>query len=101
MEVNNNISFGQKVPTASLLKMGTGVFDYNDAKTLCLLFDDRFPGHVGYYKKAQNFANKIAQKNENINKIFESINAVESKNNKLAVIDKLTKQLGKEIDVII
>ena len=97
----NNISFGQKVPTSSLLKIGAGIYDFNDAKALSILSDDRFPGHVGYYKKAQNFVRNIAEKNEDINSLIESINSLNSKNDKLSVIRKTVIQLGKEVDVVI
>lgn len=97
----NNISFGQKVPTSALLKVGAGIYDFDDAKALSLISDKRFPGHVGYYKKAVNFVRNITEKNEDINNMMKSINNLQSKENKLEVIRKMVMQLGKEIDVTV
>ena len=101
MNINNynQISFGQKVPTGALLKIGGGVYDYDDAKTICTLLDKKFPGHVGYYKKATQHVKNIAEKNNNINQIFDSINDISNKNDKLAIIRKIVMKIGKEIDV--
>jgi len=97
----NNISFGQKVPTASLLKMGAGVYDFEDARNLCSFIDNRFPGNVGYYKKAVKYANSIAQKNENVSQMLESLKELPSKKDKLTVIRKMVMATGSEIDVVI
>jgi len=97
----NNVSFEHKVPTAPLLKIGAGIFNYNDAKSLCLAFDNKFPGHVGYYRKALGLAENIAQKNEGIKNKIDALNSYDSKRDKLAVIKNFVSKLGKEIDVVI
>ena len=101
IENNININFGQKIPTSTLFKVGTGIFDFNDAKTLCVTFDDKFPGHVGYYKKALNLTNNIANKNEQVSQMIKSVNELNSKNDKLKVIGKIVETVGNEIDVVI
>lgn len=98
---NYNTSFGHKVPTNSLLKMGSGIFSYEDARELCYSFDKKFPGHVGYYKKAIKHSENIGQKNPNINKILSEIKAQPDKISKLKKIEEYTRQLGSEIDVVI
>ena len=97
----NNVSFGHKVPTVPLLKIGAGIFNYNDAKSLCLAFDNKFPGHVGYYRKALGFVDNITQKNEDIKNKIDALNCYDSKSDKLAVIKNFVSKLGKEIDVTI
>ncbi len=70
VDFGNNINFGHKIPTTSFLKMGSGIFDYNDAKNLCMAFDTKFPGHVGYYQKALKHVANIEKKNTNFRQIF-------------------------------
>ena len=97
----NNINFGQKIPTSSFLKMGSGIFDYNDAKNLCSSFDQKFPGNVGYYKKALNYVEIIENQNPYIKNILNKICLLNENNLKLKEIEQLTKEIGEEIDVVI
>lgn len=97
----NNISFGQKVPTVPLLKMGAEIYDYEAAKNFCMVFDRRFPGHVGYFKKAVGFVQNIIVKNPDITKIINSIKSIEGKEKQIAQINKIASKMGKEIDVVI
>ena len=104
MNINNsynNLYFGQKVPTSSLLKMGSGIYSYDDAKNLCNSFDKKFPGHVGYYKKAMNYIEVIGNKNPHVRNILNNICYLQGKNKKLDEISRMTKELGQEIDVVI
>lgn len=97
----NNINFGQKIPTSSFLKMGSGIFDYNDAKKLCNTFDQKFPGNAGYYKKALHYVEIIENQNPYIKNILNKIWLLREKELKLNEIEHLTKELGEEIDVVI
>lgn len=99
--INYNVSFGQKVPTASLLKIGGEIFSYPEAKSFCEIFDKKFPGHIGYHKKSQNFVKNIADKNPQLKEIISNISKCADKKEKLSKIATYTKQLGEEIDVII
>lgn len=104
MNINNNyntINFGQKIPTSPFLKIGSGLFDYEAAKNLCQTFDKKFPGHVSYYKRAQKHAENIGQKNPHLKNILTNIINLREKNKKLQEINRLTKELGEEIDVVI
>ena len=104
MNINNNyhsINFGQKIPTSSFLKMGAGIFDFEDAKNLCQVFDNKFPGHVGYYKNALHYVDMIEHKNPQFVDILTYLSALRGKERKLEEIAKLTKKFGEEIDVII
>lgn len=101
VDFGNNINFGHKIPTASFLKMGSGIFDYSDAKNLCMAFDTKFPGHVGYYQKALKHVANIEKKNTDLRQIFLDIGRYTDKNSKLGRIAELTKELGEEIDVVI
>lgn len=97
----NNINFGQKIPTSPFLKIGSGIFNFEDAKNLCQLFDKKFPGNVSYYKRAQKHAENIGQKNPNLKNILDNISRIEENKNKLKEINRFIKELGEEIDVII
>lgn len=97
----NSIYFGQKIPTSSFLKMGSGIFEFEAAKNLCHTFDERFPGHIGYYQKALHYVEMIEQKNPNMRNILKDISYLKFKDKKLNEIEKLTKELGEEIDVVI
>lgn len=104
MNVNNNynnINFGQKIPTSSFLKMSSGIFDFEDAKNLCMAFDKKFPGHIGYYQKALKHVANIQKKNADLHPIFIDLGHYMDKNSKLRRISELTKELGEEIDVVI
>ena len=101
VDFGNNINFGHKIPTASFLKMGSGIFDYNDAKNLCMAFDTKFPGHVGYYQKALKHVANIEKKNTNFHQIFLDIGHYMDRKSKLGRVAELTKELGQEIDVVI
>lgn len=96
---NTNIYFGQKVPTKPLLRIGAGIFNYEDAKALCMSFDPRFPGHTGYYKKAVDFAQNIARKNPEIEEIFNDLGKIGNEKQKIFKILCLSEKLGKEIDL--
>ena len=97
----NNINFGQKIPTSSFLKMGSGIFSFEDAKKLCQTFDQKFPGHVGYYKNALNYVSMIERKNPHLKQFLNNISILSDKNLKLEEIERLSKELGEEIDVVI
>ena len=97
----NSIYFGQKIPTSSFLKMGAGIFSFEDAKKLCLIFDQKFPGHVGYYKNALNYVRMIERKNPHLKQFLNNISILSDKNLKLEKIERLSKELGEEIDVVI
>lgn len=97
----NNINFGQKIPTSPFLKIGSGIFNFEDAKNLCQVFDKKFPGNVSYYKRAQKHAENIGQKNPNLKNILDNISRIEENKNKLKEINRFIKELGEEIDVII
>ncbi len=96
---NNNIYFSQKVPTSPLLKMGSGIFNYEDAKNLCHVFDQRFPGHIGYYQKALHYVEMIRHKNPEITEVLTNITRKYDKNDRLKEIARYTQKLGEEIDV--
>ena len=97
----NNINFGQKIPNSPFLKIGSGIFNFEDAKNLCQVFDRKFPGNVSYYKRAQKHAENIGQKNPNLKNILDNISRIEENKNKLKEINRFIKELGEEIDVII
>ncbi len=104
MNINNNyntINFGQKIPTSSFLKIGSGIFNFEDAKNLCQTFDKKCPGHISYYKRAQQHAENIGQKNPHLKNILTNISHLIENNKKLQEINRLTKELGEEIDVVI
>lgn len=96
-----NINFGQKIPTSPFLKIGAGIFNFEDAKNLCQVFDKKFPGHVSYYKRAQKHAENIGQKNPHLKNILDNISRMEENKSKLKEINRLTKELGEEIDIVI
>lgn len=97
----NSINFGQKIPTSSFLKMGSGIFSFEDAKKLCHSFDTKFPGHVGYYKNALHYVENINHKNPELKDFLIKISRFSDKNIRLKEIERLTKELGEEIDVVI
>ena len=104
MNINNNynnINFGQKIPTSSFFKMGSGIFIFEDAKNLCQVFNDKFPGHIGYYKNALHYVDVIEHKNPQLGDILLYLTTLKSKERKLEEIAKLTKKFGEEMDVII
>lgn len=98
---NNNINFGQKFPTSSLLKMGSGIFDFEDAKRVCHAVDDKFPGHVGYYQKALHYLENIRLKNPDIRDLLAEITKNPIKEDRKKEISKIVKTLGEEIDLVI
>ena len=104
MIINNNynsINFGQKIPTYSFLKMGSGIFSFEDAKNLCQAFDKEFPGHIGYYKHALHYVDVIEHKNPELRDVLIHITSFKDKHRKLEEIAKLAKKFGEEIDVVI
>lgn len=104
MNINNNynnINFGQKIPTSSFFKMGSGIFSFEDAKNLCNAFEVKFPGHVGYYRNALHYVEKIEHRNPDLRELVHNIAKLQQKKLKLEEIEKITKALGEEIDVII
>jgi len=104
MNINNNyntVNFGQKIPTSSFLKIGSGIFSFEDAKNLCHSFDTKFPGHVGYYKNALRYVENINHKNPKLKDFLTKISCFSDKNIKLKEIERLTKKLGEEIDVVV
>jgi len=97
----NNINFGQKIPTVPFLKMGSGIFDYEEAKKLCHVFDQKFPGHVGYYQKALHHVENIERRNPHLKHILNDIHYLKGKQEKLDAITRFAKELGEEIDVVV
>ncbi len=51
MKINNNISFGQKIPTEPLLKRALNINSYSDAKKFIVLSAQNFRDIRGIIKK--------------------------------------------------
>lgn len=81
--------------------MGSNIFSFEDARNLCNTFDQKFPGHVGYHKKALHYVEIIENKNPYIKNILNRICLLQENNLKLKEIEQLTKEIGEEIDVVI
>ena len=77
------------------------MFNFEDAKNLCQTFDKKFPGHISYYKRARQHAEDIGQKNPHLKNILINISCLAENNKKLQEINRLIRELGPEIDVII
>lgn len=97
---NNNINFGQVVPTKPLLKAMVNIHNFDEGKELYLSTSSKVVGNIGYHKRATILANNIVNKNENIRKIFQELTGL-TKEEQQIKIDKLTKTLGENIDVIL
>lgn len=104
MKVENNINsinFGQKVQTRPLLRIGSGIFNFEDAKSFCNSIEEKFPGNMGYYRKARNIIDRIKAKNPQINEILSKTESISNPKEKLSEISKQATALGEEIDVVI
>ena len=95
---NTNINFGQLIPTKPLLKSALKIHDYDEGKALSLSITTKFPGNIGYYKRAINIADNIISKNPELEKINEEIKQLPQQS-QAAEIDKFVNKLGKNIDI--
>ena len=56
IQYNNNLHFGQKLPTKALLKSALEIHDFEDAKLLNLSMGTKYSGKVSFYIRAKNIA---------------------------------------------
>ena len=99
MKINNNLSFGQKIPTEPLLKRALDINSYSDAKEVYCSVSTKFPGHQGYNKKALEIVEQAQQKNKFIADIIKKLKSLSSKEEQLLEIKNLKKELGENIDI--
>jgi len=97
---NNDINFGQLVPTKPLLKATLNIHTYDEGKELYLSTSSKVVGNIGYHKRAFKIAENIVRKNENIREIFQNLSKL-NKDEQMVKIDNLTNNLGENIDVVL
>lgn len=98
MQIDNNIYFGQLVPTKPLLKSLVKIHTYDEAKELYLSTSDKFVGNIGFYKRAIIIADNAVEKNENIRKIFQELSVLSKEEANLR-INEIVQGLGKNINI--
>lgn len=101
MKIQNNITFGQKVPTEPLLKRALDIHSYNDAKEVYYAVYTKFPGHQGCNFKALQIVEQAQQKNMFFAAIINRLKSLSTKEEQLKEIKSLKKELGENIDLIL
>ena len=96
---NNNIYFGQRIPTKLLLKCSLDSYKYQDVKELVLSQDTRFPGHLGYAGKAMKIVNGAIQKNEFFADFVNRLKQVPDANARELEIEKFISKYGTNLDI--
>lgn len=99
MKVQNNITFGQKIPTEPLLKRALDIHSYDDAKKVYCSVSTKFPGHQGYNYKALEIVNQAQQKNPFFAEIIKRLKSLSTKEEQLREIKNLNKELGDNLDI--
>ena len=93
----NQINFGQKVPTKALLKSALQKQNFEEAKELNLSLGVKFSGHIGFHKRALLIAENACKKNK---KIQEMVNHLkENPFTQKEEIEKITKQTKGFLDI--
>jgi len=97
---NNNINFGQLMPTKILIKSALGRQNFEESKFLNQTLGVKYSGYLGFHKRAGNIAKNVIDKNENFRKIIENIKSLPDAQQTFE-IDKIVSSIGENIDVII
>ena len=101
MKIQNNITFGQKIPTEPLLRRALDIHSFDDAKEVYCSVSTRFPGHQGYNYKALEIVEQAQQKNPFLTEIIKRLKSLSTKEEQLKEIKNIKKELGENIDLIL
>ena len=101
MKIQNNITFGQKIPTEPLLKRALDIHSYNDAKEVYYAVHTKFPGHQGCNYKALEIVEQAQKKNTFFDDIIKKLKSISTKEEQLKEIKNIKKELGENIDLIL
>ena len=96
---NYNISFGQIIPTRLLLRCSLDTFRYQDVKNLVLSQDSRFPGNLGYARKAMRIVDGAIQKNKFIADFVERLKKMPSEKKQEHAIEAFIAKHGINLDI--
>ena len=101
IENQNQISFGQVVPTEALLKSALGIHKFEDAKILNQSMGIKYSGHVSFYKRAITISENILSKNPEIKDLIQKLKSESSLEQQLKSIKLAVKNIGENIDVVV
>lgn len=93
----NQINFGQKVPTKALLKSALQKQNFEEAKELNLSLGVKFSGHIGFHKRALLIAEKACKKNKFLQELVTRLK--ENPLTQNAEIEKIAKQTKGFLDI--
>lgn len=99
MEIRNNISFGEKLPTEQVLKRALNIHSYQDCKDIYFSVETKFPGWKGYNNWAKDIVAKAIKNNEFLKLIVDKLKKIPDKQSQLEEIGRLKSELGNNIDV--
>lgn len=95
---NTHTYFGQLLPAKPLLKSALQIHTYEEGKALSLSISNKFPGNIGYYKKAVCIANDIISKNPELENFITEIKQLPQQS-QTTEVDKFVSKFGQTIDV--
>ena len=101
VESQNQISFGQVVPTEALLKSALGIHKFEDAKTLNESMGIKYSGHVSFYKRAVSISENILSKNPELAELIQRLKSESSLEQQLKSIKLAVKNIGENVDVVV
>ena len=97
----NEISFGQVVPTEPLLKSALGIHKFDDAKILNQSIGVKYSGHISFYQRAIKIADEIISKNPELKKIVTELKTENITERQIKAIKSAVARIGENIDVAI
>ena len=93
----NQINFGQKVPTKALLKSALQKQNFEEAKELNLSLGVKFSGHIGFHKRAVLIAQNACKKNKSLQELVTRLK--ENPLTQNSEIEKIAKQTKGFLDI--